>query len=225
MDPHRLIKDQLYEGFADLAKAMASAPRLEILDLLSQGERNVEEIARQIGQSVKNTSAQLRVLRQAQLLASRKEPPYQYYRLADDGVFVFLRELQWLARRRSAEVDRTVRAYYEDPDQLEPVGVRELQDRLAEGDVVVLDVRPAEEYQAGHIPAARSIPIEELKRRLSELPRDREIVAYCRGPFCIYSVDAVGLLRRHGFRARRLAEGLPDWRRQGLPVHAGSDVD
>jgi rhodanese-related sulfurtransferase/DNA-binding transcriptional ArsR family regulator len=222
LDSHREIKDQLYEAIAEFGKAVASAPRIQILDLLSQGERSVEEIARQIGQSVKNTSAHLRVLRQANLVRTRKESPYQYYRLAEEGVFAFLRELETLARERSVEVERIVRLYYEEPDEFEPVSARELQDRLAAEEVVVLDVRPAEEYRMGHIPAARSIPIEELERCLPELPRDREIVAYCRGPFCLFSVEAVALLRRHGFQARRLEEGLPDWRRKGLPVRTGS---
>jgi rhodanese-related sulfurtransferase len=164
------------------------------------------------------------VLRQAQLVATRKDPPYQFYRLADAGVADFVRDLERLARQRLAEADRIVRLYYESPDSLEPVSVAELRTRLGAGEVVLLDVRPAEEFEAGHIPGARSVPIDVLEARLSELPADREIVAYCRGPFCLFSVEAVELLRRHGFRARRLEEGVPDWRRRGYRVSTRNDT-
>jgi rhodanese-related sulfurtransferase/DNA-binding CsgD family transcriptional regulator len=210
MATHRAVKDRLYDEFAHVGKAVSSPARIEILDLLSQGERTVEDIARQTGLSVKNTSAHLRVLRQAQLVASRKEPPYQYYRLAEESVSAFVRELQLLARRRLAEADRIVRLYYESADELEPVSLQELQGRLAGGDVVLVDVRPPEEYRAGHIPGARSIPVEELEQRLSELPRNREIVAYCRGPFCLFSVEAVALLRGRGRRRGGSRPPAPD---------------
>jgi rhodanese-related sulfurtransferase len=218
MASQRTIKTRLYDEFAHIGKAVSSPARIEILDLLSQGERTVEAIAAQTGLTLKNTSAQLRVLRQAQLVATRQEPPYRYYRLAAHAVSEFVRDLQMLARERLAEADRIVRLYYESPDELEPVSVLELQERLAAGDVVLLDVRPPEEYRAGHIPGARSIPVGALEQRLAELPAGREVIAYCRGPFCLFSVEAVELLCRHGYRARRLDAGLPDWRRRGLPV-------
>jgi rhodanese-related sulfurtransferase len=220
MEAHRQIKSALFGEFAHIGKALSSPARVEVLDLLAQGERSVEEIAEQTGLTVKNASAHLRVLRQAHLVTTREEPPYRYYRLADDEVASFVRDLQLLARRRLAEADRIVRLYYESQDALEPLSARELRQRLADGDIVLIDVRPIEEYRAGHIPGARSIPVEELEQRLSELPRDREIVAYCRGPFCLFSVEAIGLLHKSGFRARRFDEGLPDWRRRGLPVSA-----
>jgi rhodanese-related sulfurtransferase len=218
MTTHRALKTQLFEAIAAIGKAVASAVRLEILDLLAQGERNVEEIARETDQTVKNASAHLGVLRQARVVEVRREGRYQYYSLAGDDVFDLVRAVQSLARQRLAEVEQIVGLFYEDPDQLEPVGAQELRRRLYENEVVVLDVRPPVEYAAGHIPTARSIPIEELASRLGELPSGREIVAYCRGPYCLFSVEAVELLRRHGYRARRLDDGLPDWRRRGFPV-------
>lgn len=214
------MKDQLYAQFARIGKAVANPHRIELLDLLAQGERTVESLAREAGMTVANASQHLQVLAEARLVSARRAGSHVYYRLADDSVFRFLRDLEALGRRRLAEVEQVVRLYFEARDEMEPVDARELLERLRDGDVVVLDVRPAEEFRAGHIPQAISIPVAELEQRLTELPPDREIIAYCRGPYCVFALQAVEILRRHGFRARRAREGLPDWRVAGLPVAA-----
>jgi len=213
-------KHQLFEQFARVGKAVSSAARLELLDLLAQGEKSVEALARQAGLSVTNTSNHLKELRLAGLVATRREGPYVHYRLADPGVFAFLRGLQEIARRQLAEVRQLVHDYFEAPDALEPVRSSELLERMRDEDVVVLDVRPEDEYAAGHIPGALSIPVGELERRIAEVPSDREVVAYCRGPYCVFALEAVETLRARGYRARRLEEGLPDWRARGLEVRA-----
>lgn len=215
---HREFKDALYAQFARLGHAVSSPRRLEILDLLGQGEKTVETLAEQSATPVKNTSAHLRVLRQARLVETRRDGTYVLYRLADDAVLRFLRELQALGRARLAEVEQVTALYLHGRDELEPVSLKELRRLMREGEVTVIDVRPREEYEAGHIPGALSIPVAELRRRLGELPKDREVIAYCRGPYCVYSLEAVTLLRRHGFTARRADEGLPDWRARGFPV-------
>jgi rhodanese-related sulfurtransferase len=218
---HRDLKDPLYAQFARIGTAVASPRRIELLDLLAQGEKTVETLARESSTPVKSTSAHLRVLRQARLVDSRREGTYIYYRLASDGVTRFLRELQALARHRLAEVEQVATLYIDDRDEMEPVSLDELRRRLRKGDVTVIDVRPEEEFRSGHIAGALSIPVAQLKRRLAELPKKREVVAYCRGPYCVYSVEAVAILRKHRFRARRAGEGLPEWRAKGLPVVAG----
>lgn len=215
-------KDLIYDQFARIGKALASPARLEILDLLSQGEKTVEQLADQARLGVKNASAHLRVLREARLVESRKEPPHVVYRLADEAVLRVVSELQSLARLRLAEVEQIARIYFETPSQLEPIDGGELMRRVEAGDVTVLDVRPPDEYRAGHIPGAVSMPVEELERRLSEIPSDRPVIAYCRGPFCVFAVDAVDTLRRHGYRATRMEDGLPDWRLAGFPVATGT---
>lgn len=212
------VKDQLYDQFARIGRALGSPARLELLDLLAQGGKTVEQLAEQARLRIKNASAHLRVLREARLVETRKEPPYVYYRLADPSVVRLLRELQTLAEGRLAEVEQISRLYFEEPDEMEPVGAEELLRRLEEDAITVLDVRPTDEYRAGHIAGAKSIPIEQLERRLAEVPRDRPVVAYCRGPYCVYALDAVELLRRHGHPARRLVGGLPDWRLAGHPI-------
>jgi rhodanese-related sulfurtransferase len=218
---HREFKDPLYSQFARIGNAVASPTRIELLDLLSQGEKTVEQLAEQSSTSIKNTSAHLRILRQARLVETRRDGTYIYYRLAGEEVFRFLRELQTVARSRLAEVEGIARLYLDGRDDLEPVSLKELQRRLREGDITLIDVRPEAEYQAGHIPGALSVPVAELKRRLREIPKRREVVAYCRGPYCVYSVEAVGILRKQGYRARRTEHGLPDWQASGLPVAAG----
>lgn len=218
---HRELKDALYTQFARIGHGVASPKRIEVLDLLSQGEKTVEQLAEQSAMPVKNTSAHLRVLRQARLVETRRQGTYVFYRLADENVFRFLRELQALGRSRLAEVEQVAGLYLDGRDELEPVTLDELRRRLRDGDVTVVDVRPEEEYRAGHIPGALSIPVAQMKRRVAEIPKRREVVAYCRGPYCVYSVEAVALLRKHGYRARRAREGLPDWRASGLPVVAG----
>lgn len=217
----RELKDQLYPQFARIGQAMSSAARIEILDLLSQGEKTVEEIAEAASLGLKNTSAHLRTLRQARLVETRKHPPYVYYRLSGASVYEVLRGLQALARERLAEVDKVAREYLEDPGGMEPVGMGELRRRLEAGEVTVLDVRPAAEYRAGHLPGAISMPVQELKERLGEIGRDRPVIAYCRGPYCVYAVDALEVLRGQGFEARRMESGVPDWRLAGHPVAAG----
>ena len=218
---HRQLKDPLYEQFARIGNAVASPKRIELLDLLSQGEKTVETLAEQSSTPVKNTSAHLRILRQARLVDTRREGTYVYYRLAGEDVFRFLRGLQAVARDRLAEVQQVANLYIDGRDDLEPVTLDELRRRMRDGDVTVIDVRPEEEYRSGHIAGARSIPVAQLKRRLSEIPKRREVVAYCRGPYCVYSVEAVALLRKHGYRARRAMDGFPDWQARSLPVTAG----
>lgn len=212
------LKDRIYDQFARIGKALASPARLEILDLLSQGEKTVEQLAEQARLGVKNASAHLRVLRESRLVETRKESPHVVYRLADEAVFRVVRELQSLARARLAEVEQIARLYFEMPGQLEAVDSSELLRRVEAGDVTVLDVRPRDEYAAGHIPGAVSMPVEELERRLGEIPPDLPVIAYCRGPFCVYAVEAVELLRRHGYTATRMEHGLPDWRLAGHTV-------
>jgi rhodanese-related sulfurtransferase len=215
---HREFKDRLFEQFARIGKALASPRRLEIVDLLAQGERTVEEIARETAMSVASASQHLQALKAARMVEARREGLYMHYRLADEDVFRTWQAVRALAESRLSEVDSVVEAYLVDRNALEAVDARELMERLSNGNVVVLDVRPKTEYQAGHIPEALSVPVDTLEAALQTLPRDREIVAYCRGPYCVFSDEAVALLRSRGYRARRLGQGLPDWRAAGMPV-------
>ena len=217
----REAKDRLYEAFARTAQAVASPKRIEVLELLAQGEYPVEALAQATGMSVTNTSAHLQVLRHAQLVETRKHATKVFYRLAGDEVAAFLAGLRDLAQARVAEVDRVVRDYFTARDALEPVSRSELAERAARGDVVILDVRPAGEYAAGHIPGALSVPLDQLDAALSRLPKRAQVVAYCRGPYCILAPLAVERLRAKGYRARRLAGGMPEWRLAGLPVAVG----
>jgi rhodanese-related sulfurtransferase/DNA-binding transcriptional ArsR family regulator len=219
----------LYEQFARIGKALANPARLELLDLLAQGERNVEELAAAAHMRVGNTSAQLRHLAAAGLLATRRSGPRVYYRLADDHVAAFVEELKDFARARLAEAERAARDYLGDITALEPIARDELARRLHDGDITIVDVRPATEYAAGHISGAINLPHDLLATRLAtrtsplpELPDGNDIVAYCRGRYCVYAPQAVRLLREHGFTARPLDGGLPEWRRAGLPVHTGA---
>jgi len=220
----REFKDQLHGQFARIGRALGSPKRLEILDLLAQGEKAVEVIAGQTALTIKNASAHLRELRNARLVETRREGTYVFYRLAGDRVFHVLREIQALARERLAEVDQVARLYLENRDELEPCDAEELRRRMQVGEVTILDVRPEDEYRSGHIPGAISIPPQELERRMADLPRDREVIAYCRGPYCVYAADAVEALRKAGLRARRLEEGLPDWKARGFPVETGASA-
>jgi rhodanese-related sulfurtransferase len=215
---HREFKDRLFEQFARVGKALASPKRLEIVDLLAQGERPVEEIAKETAMSVASASQHLQALKAARMVEARREGLYIHYRLSDEDVFRTWQAVRALAESRLAEVDRVVEAYLEDTDALETVDATELMERLSDGSVVVLDVRPGEEYRAGHIPGALSVPVDTLEAALQTLPKDRELVAYCRGPYCVFSDEAVALLRARGYRARRLRQGLPDWRAAGMPV-------
>lgn len=215
----RALKDQLYAAWADIGKAVASPKRIELLDLLAQGERTVEALARETGLTINNTSSHLNVLKEARLVGTRKEAQFVYHHLADDGVVAVLRTIQTLARRRLHEVDHLARTFLDARDPIEPIDAKELQRRLRLGDVTLIDVRPSLEYDAGHIPGAVSVPIEQLKDRLRDLPKRREVVAYCRGPYCVFAIEAVEHLRHQGFVARRLADGLPDWRIAGRPIN------
>jgi rhodanese-related sulfurtransferase/DNA-binding MarR family transcriptional regulator len=215
----RAAKTALFDEFARAAKALANGRRLELLEVLANGERTVEALAGEAGLSVANTSQHLQVLRQAGLVSSRREGTSVYYRLAAPEVFELWRSLRTLASTRLAEVERLATAYLGARDQLEPVTREELARRLQDGDpLMVLDVRPAAEHAAGHLPGAVSIPVDELRRRLTELPADREIVAYCRGPYCAFAHEAVAVLREEGFTAKRLEDGLPEWQAAGLAV-------
>jgi rhodanese-related sulfurtransferase len=215
---HREFKDRLFGQFARIGKALSSPRRLEIVDLLAQGERTVEEIAGETAMSVASASQHLQVLKAARIVEARREGLYAHYRLADEDVFRTWQAVRALAESRLSEVDGVVDAYLDDRDALEAVDAAELMERLNDGSVIVLDVRPEEEYRAGHIPGALSVPVDALEAALQTLPRDREIVAYCRGPYCVFSDEAVALLGSRGFRARRLRQGLPDWRAAGFPV-------
>lgn len=217
----REVKEALYEQFARIGKAMASPKRIELLDLLCQGERTVEGLAQAARMGMTNASAHLQVLRQARLVETRREGVKVFYRLADDAVCRFFFELRDLARARLAEVEQVARAYFEARDLLEAVTRDELLARMDQGEAVVVDVRPPEEYRAGHIPGAINVPLGELRERLGDLPREAEVVAYCRGPYCVLAPQALEILRENGFRARRLEDGFPEWRLTGLPVEVG----
>jgi rhodanese-related sulfurtransferase len=216
--PHRRFKDAIYEQFARLGKAVSAPKRLELLDLLCQSPRTVEALAEQAAISVANASQHLQILRAARLVDAEKKGLYVEYRLADDEVCRFFLALRGLAEARLAEVERVTRGYFEARAAMEPVEGEELLRRVRQGEVTVLDVRPAEEYRAGHIPGALSIPLGELKARLKELPKGREVVAYCRGPYCVMAVEAVELLRTKGLKAHRMEQGVLDWRARGWRV-------
>jgi rhodanese-related sulfurtransferase/DNA-binding transcriptional ArsR family regulator len=217
----RRFKDSVYEQFARVGKALASPRRLELLDLLGQGPRTVEELARQAGQSLPNTSHHLQVLRAARLVEAEREGLFVTYRLAAEEVGTLFAALRELAESRLAEVAQVRREFLESRGAMEPIERAELLDRVSRGEVTVLDVRPWEEYAAGHIPGAVSVPLGELAGYLDRLPRDREVVAYCRGPYCVLALDAVDLLSHHGFRATRLEDGVAEWRGAGLEVATG----
>jgi rhodanese-related sulfurtransferase len=211
----RRFKDTIYDQFARIGKALAAPKRLEILDLLCQGPRTVEALAREAGVSVANASQHLQILRAARLIDGEKKGLYVEYRLADEKVCRFFLALRELGQSRLAEVEQITRAFLEERGALETVPGEELLRRVRKGEVTVLDVRPVEEYRAGHVPGALSIPLGELKARIRELPKGRDVVAYCRGPYCVMAIEAVGLLRREGFRARRMEQGVADWRSRG----------
>jgi DNA-binding transcriptional ArsR family regulator/rhodanese-related sulfurtransferase len=221
-DAHRQFKDRLYGQFARIGKALSSPHRLEILELLAQSERTVDSLATEIGLSLANTSQHLQALRQAALVDSRKDGLFVYYRLAGPEVFALSHVLRTVAERRLAELERLVREHFGDRTEAEAVPMAELLKRARSKQVVILDTRPASEYIAGHIPGAISMPVDDLQRRLQQLTKGREYVAYCRGPYCVYADRAVELLRANGRRARRLLDGFPEWRAAGLPVTTGA---
>lgn len=223
-DPaHRTFKDRLYGQFALVGKALASPHRLELLELLAQGARTVEALSKESELSIANASQHLRVLRQAGLVESQRQGLFVEYRLAGPEIFELCRALRIVAENRHAELERLVREHFGDRSDPEPVRMEELLERSRNNGIVILDTRPANEFAAGHIAGAMSVPAEELQKRLRKLPKSKEYVAYCRGPYCVYADRAVELLRSHGRRARRLLEGFPEWKAAGLPVEVSPD--
>ena len=218
LDQKRQFKDEIFAQFARIGKALSSGCRLELLELLAQGERAVEDLAVETGQSVANVSQHLQVMRQAQLVDSRREGNYIRYRLADENVLHLWLALRDLGQARLAEISRLVETYLKDRNALEAITCSELRRRIRQGNAVVLDVRPAQEYAAGHIAGARSIPVAELRTRIKEVPKKRLVVAYCRGPYCVFADQAVGILRGAGYQAFRLEGGFPEWQVKGMRV-------
>ncbi len=218
MENGRPFKDRLFEQFARIGKALGSRRRLELLDVLAQGPRSVEQLAQETTMSVANASQHLQVLRRARLVKTRQEGTHVYYDLADEDVYTLWKSLRDVGAARLAEVERIVQDYLGSRRSLDAVPIPQLQERLRRGDVIILDVRPREEYRSGHIPGALSVPVADIDAALDDLPDDKEIVAYCRGPYCVFADEAVELLRRHGRAARRLDVGYPDWKAAGLPV-------
>jgi rhodanese-related sulfurtransferase len=223
-NPNRRFRDAIYEQFSRIGKAVSSPKRLELLDILCQGERNVETLAKETGLTVANASQHLQVLRAVRLVEAEKIRVNVTYRLADQMVCEFFLSMRIVAENRLAEVELIKRRFLEGREGMEPVDRDALLTRVREGAVTVLDVRPPEEYQAGHIPGAISIPLKELELRLLDLPRNQEIVAYCRGPYCVLAIQAVEVLRAKGFNAVRLEEGIQDWRALGFSVAVGDEV-
>lgn len=217
----RVAKDALFDAFGEVAKALANGRRAELVDVLVQGERHVDDLANEIDQSVANTSFHLRTLAAAGLVTTRREGTRIYYRLASARVADLWAALRDVAAAHHDQLDQLASAYLGDRTRLEQIGRAELAARLDAGDVVVIDVRPPAEYAAGHIAGARTVPIDQLAAQLATLPVGAEVVAYCRGPYCVYADDAVRLLRRRGRRARRLVDGFPEWQRAALPVEVG----
>jgi len=213
-------KRDLYIQFAAVAKAIANEHRLELLELVAQGERSVEALAERSGLSIANASQHLQHLRRAGLVTARRQAKFVLYRLTDDSVLTMLSAMHKVAERNVGEVERILRSYFHERDELEPVSRAELSRRMKQGLVTVLDVRPEDEFALGHLPGARNIPLSKLRRELSKLDRNTEVIAYCRGPYCVLSFEAVAQLRELGFKARRLQDGLPEWKAAGLPIES-----
>ena len=214
------VKHQLFVQFARVGKTLSNPHRLALLEFLAQGERSVDALARVSGLSVANASQHLQQLRQAGLVTTRKQGQFVHYQLAGDEVVVLLEALRRVAQQHLAEVERLVKTHLASKDDLEPIPADELLKRMKQKRATVIDVRPVEEYAAGHVAGALSIPVEALEKHWKELPAGREIVAYCRGPYCLLAYEAVAKLRRKGFKARRMEKGFPEWRQAGLPVEA-----
>lgn len=221
--PSRAFKDAVYGQFARITKALASPVRLEIVDVLAQGERSVDALAHEVGQSLANTSQHLKTLKESRIVEARRDGVRVRYRLTDPQVVEVWRSVRTLGERQLAEIDRTVAAYLGDPVAFESITAAALLGRLGAGNAIVIDVRPEDEYRAGHIPGARSIPLGQLAARLAELPPDATVVAYCRGPYCVLSYEALALLKARGRHGLRLAEGPPDWRAAGHAVDVVAD--
>lgn len=214
----KAFKEELFQQFGSLGGALSSPNRLELLDILCQGEHTVEDLARQTGMSISNVSQHLRVLKNARLVESKKQGLYVHYSVADPAVISFWGGFRTLAVSRLADVREVIRQKLDNEDELEPIEHAELNERMARGEIVLLDVRPEEEFLAGHIPGAFSIPLTELEQRLDEIPHDREVVAFCRGVYCVMALETVKFLREKGFRARRYEDGIPEWQARGNPV-------
>jgi rhodanese-related sulfurtransferase/predicted transcriptional regulator len=214
----RVFKDKVYSVLAKMIKAMANPHRLEIIDLLGQGEKPVEQIASETNMSIANASQHLQVLKAANLVEIRREKNFIHYRLAHEEIYKSWQNLRELGLERVAEIEKLVKDFREKKNGLEAIKLNELLIRMKSRNVVLLDVRPAKEYKNGHIPRAINIPVEELSVRLKKLPKNKEYIAYCRGPFCVFADEAVGMLTKKGFNAKRLVEGFPDWKLKGLPI-------
>jgi rhodanese-related sulfurtransferase/DNA-binding transcriptional ArsR family regulator len=221
---HRAFKDGLYAQFARVGKALGNPHRLELLELLAQGERSVDSLATETGLSLANASQHLQALRQATLVETRKDGVFVYYRLAGPAVFELCVSLRRVAEQQLADLERLVREQFGDRAAAQPVQMRDLLAHARSQAVIILDTRPSREYEAGHIAGAISVPVDELQQRLDELPRDKDYVAYCRGPYCVYADRAVELLRANRRRARRLAEGFPEWQAAGFPIARGAQA-
>ena len=220
----REFKDQLFEQFARIGKCLSNGRRLEILELLAQGPHTVEEVARKVELSVANASQHLQVLRKSNLVTVKRDGLYAHYRLASSDVLQLWISMRRLGEKHLADIRQLVDNYFSSREELEPISCGDLLSKLKEKSVFMLDVRPREEYEAGHIAGARSIPLTELKARLREIPRKREVVAYCRGPYCVFADEAVSILAARGYRALRFEEGFPEWKSRGLAVETGSDL-
>jgi rhodanese-related sulfurtransferase/DNA-binding transcriptional ArsR family regulator len=216
--PMNSPKREVFQQLARIGGALSSGVRLELLELLAQGERSVDQLSALTGTTVANASQHLQKLRQAGLIVGRKQGQFVFYRIAGDEVVGMLSAVSRVGEAHVAEIERIVRMYFASKDDFEPVPPGELLDRARRGLVTVLDVRPPEEFASGHVPGALNIPVDQLARKLRELPRGREVIAYCRGPYCLMSFEAVQLLRRKGIKARRLQDGMPEWRNAGMPV-------
>jgi len=221
MNPNRRFKDDIYEQFSRIGKAVSSPKRLELLDLICQGPRTVEVLARESSLTVANTSRHLHILRGAGLIEGHREGTYVVYQIADPAVCEFFRSMRLLAEKRLADIEQITRRFLDGREGLEAVDREELIERVRRQSVMVIDVRPVEEFQAGHIPGAISVPLKELESRLAEFPKDKEIVAYCRGPYCVLAIQAVETLQARGYRAVRLEDGVQDWRVRGYYVAVG----
>lgn len=219
----RQFKSDLYGQFALIGKALASGPRIELIELLSQGESSVEELADALGIPVANTSQHLQVLKRAGFVSVRRSRTYSFYRLSDSQVFKLWQTMRELGERKNAEIDRIVKTYLSDRETLEAIDAQELSRRLEEGSVTLIDVRPEKEYLSSHIVGALSIPVDQLETRLDEIPDHLSVVAYCRGPYCVYSDEAVRILSQKGFHAKRLSIGLPDWAAMDLAIEGTSN--
>ena len=215
-------KQKLYEQFAIVAKALGHPQRLELIEHLAQGRRSVEALAMKLGLPIANVSQHLQTLRRAGLLSAERNGKFVNYRLVDDSGLAAFASVRTVAERHLVEVDRIVRGYFEARDDMEPVTRQELADRMRDGLVTVIDVRPPDEFALGHVPGAINVPLGDLPARLSELGKDKEVVAYCRGPWCVMSFEAVAALRSHGYAARRLADGMPEWRAAGMAVEVAA---